>query len=74
MRYLLPVLLLACAVGAPREAAAQRTPRRDNEFIAGPPRIGERLPDVAVHTPEGQPFNTRQLFGRYTVMTFGCLT
>jgi cytochrome oxidase Cu insertion factor (SCO1/SenC/PrrC family) len=74
MRYLLSVLLLGCAALAPHEAAAQRSPRRDKEFLTASPRIGERLPDVAVVTLDGQPFNTRELRGRYTVLTFGCLT
>lgn len=64
------VLLLACTC----EALAQRSEKRDKEFVAARPVVGEMLPSVTVFTPDGTELSTDSLRGHYTVLTFGCLT
>lgn len=38
------------------------------------PERGTRLPDVTVYDEHGEPFTTKSLRGRYSVLVFGCLT
>ena len=66
------VALSVCVFHA--EAWSQFNPKRDEEFVAAKPTIGDELPRVSVNTPEGQPFDMAQLDGQYTVLVFGCLT
>ena len=48
--------------------------QKEKQFLKESPLIGEPLPDVTVYLPDGEPFNTADLRGHYTVLTFGCLT
>jgi cytochrome oxidase Cu insertion factor (SCO1/SenC/PrrC family) len=70
------LFLIALGFAAsPAEAWAQRRNRnRDENFVASKPAVGDLLPDVEVCTPDGKPFNTAELRGRYAVLVFGCLT
>ncbi len=56
------------------QVQAQRLREREQEFMTAPPRVGDPLPSVTVYAANGQPFETSRLRGRYTVLTFGCLT
>lgn len=56
------------------ESAAQRMQQREQQFLKAAPRVGEPVPDVTVYLPDGEPFQTANLRGHYTVLTFGCLT
>jgi len=58
----------------PLLSAQQRMQEREEEFMQQKPLIGEMLPEVTVHNPDGTPFSTADLRGHYTVLTFGCLT
>lgn len=71
-------ILCAVALGLaalPAEAWAQKKRRtRDEQFVHAPPAAGDALPQLTVYTPDGKPFDTADLRGRYTVLVFGCLT
>ena len=45
-----------------------------DRFDRTAPRIGEPLPDLAAFDARGNPVRLSQLRGKYTVLTFGCLT
>lgn len=63
------------AAWLPADAQAQRKRgSREENFVASKPAVGDLLPDVEVCTPDGKPFNTNELRGRYAVLVFGCLT
>lgn len=63
------------AAWLPADAQVQRKRgSRDENFIASKPAVGDELPEVTVYTPDGEPFKTAELRGRYTVLVFGCLT
>jgi hypothetical protein len=47
---------------------------KESAFLMAKPLVGERLPDVTVFAIDGTPFNTADLRGHYSVLTFGCLT
>ncbi|WLD11989.1 TlpA family protein disulfide reductase [Planctellipticum variicoloris] len=53
---------------------AQKMQEREEEFLKTRPLVGDPLPDVTVHSPDGRPFETAGLRSHYTVLTFGCLT
>jgi cytochrome oxidase Cu insertion factor (SCO1/SenC/PrrC family) len=76
MRFVSPFCLgFALLVGAvPGPALAQKEKKSEEEFVKEKPTIGDKLPDVAVYTPDGKEFQTSDLRGHYTVLTFGCLT
>lgn len=75
MRRLFLCLIALAFAASPAEAWAQRRNRnRDENFMASKPAVGDALPDVTVYTPDGKPFKTAELRGRYTVLVFGCLT
>jgi hypothetical protein len=73
-------LALPCGVPAQDKAKGKRSfvgrgnPKKEAAFIKSHPKVGDTLPSVTVYTPDGQPFNTGDLRGHYTVLTFGCLT
>ena len=69
---LLVVVLVFAAFSA--EAHAQRNLKKDAEFVTTSPAAGDPVPEVTVFTPDGREFNTSELRGHYTVLTFGCLT
>lgn len=50
---------------------AQKMQEREEEFLKTRPLVGDPLPDVTVHSPDGRPFETAGLRGHYTVLTFG---
>jgi cytochrome oxidase Cu insertion factor (SCO1/SenC/PrrC family) len=62
------------AILLPAQASAQRSKKKDQDFIKTAPVVGDSLPVVEVHTPDGKPFSTSELRGHYTVLVFGCLT
>lgn len=37
-------------------------------------KIGQKVPDITIHDDKGRPFSMANLKGKYTVITFGCLT
>ena len=46
----------------------------DVRFENGP-KVGDRVPDLAIVDDQGNPANIRDITrGQYTVMTLGCLT
>jgi hypothetical protein len=71
-RYLAALSLLAILL--PAEASAQRSKKKDQDFIKTRPVVGDSLPVLEVHTPDGKSFSTSELRGHYTVLVFGCLT
>jgi len=71
------VSLIACGlcfVFLPANASAQRMQQREQAFVRQAPKVGARLPGVSVYSADGNAFNTADLRGHYTVLTFGCLT
>lgn len=56
------------------DAVAQRSAKKDADFVLASPAVGEEIPEVSVYLPDGSPFSTSQLRGHYTVLVFGCLT
>jgi hypothetical protein len=58
----------------PTEAPAQRSKKKDQDFLKFPPVVGDALPVLEVRTPDGKPFSTSELRGSYAVLVFGCLT
>ncbi len=71
------VILLALAlvlIASPVEVHAQRNQKKFEDFVKSSPAVGDSLPELAVWTPDGKPFQTADLRGHYTVLTFGCLT
>ena len=73
LRHFLAALSLV-AILLPDEAPAQRSKKKDQDFIKTRPVVGDSLPVLEVHTPDGKPFSTSELRGSYTVLVFGCLT
>jgi hypothetical protein len=71
-RFFAAVSLMAILF--PAEAPAQRSKKKDQDFIKAPPVVGDSLPVLEVHTPDGKPFSTSEVRGSYTVLVFGCLT
>ena len=74
MRFL-PVLffavpLLLCS----NFALGQRLKEREEEFLTQKPLVGDDLPRVTVYSADGTPFDTADLRGHFTVLTFGCMT
>ncbi len=69
-------LALFCApIGwtqAPERPEAQR--QLQERFSAAGIEAGAPFPEVDVFDAEGNPFNTRSLNGKYTVIVNGCLT
>ena len=57
-----------------RPAAQKEKAKKDEDFAAEKPAVGDKLPDLTVYTPDGKAFKTADLRGHYTVLTFGCLT
>lgn len=37
-------------------------------------KIGQKVPGITIHDDQGGPFPMANLKGKYTVITFGCLT
>jgi hypothetical protein len=62
------------AAGAATPAWAQKQKDKDDAFDRETPRVGDALPALTVYTPDGKAFETADLRGHYTVLTFGCLT
>ncbi|MGI9205213.1 MAG: hypothetical protein ACR2Q3_14455 [Woeseiaceae bacterium] len=59
----------------PNSAFAQSGPPRMPQFEADAPKVGERLPDIAIHDDLGNPVNIRELADEnYKVLILGCLT
>ena len=66
---------IAFAVGVmPAQVWAQRSQKKDEDFVKAQPAVGDPLPDQTVYSPDGKEFKTANLRGHYTVLTFGCLT
>ena len=56
-------------------AFAQSGPPRMPQFEADAPKVGEQLPDIAIHDDLGNPVNIRELADEnYKVLILGCLT
>ncbi len=53
---------------------AQNLREREEDFLKAPPHLGTEMPSVQVYTSDGKAFDTSQIKGHYTVLTFGCLT
>ncbi len=74
-RTLFFAMAFVLAAWVPADARAQRKrASRDENFVESKPAVGDALPEVTVYTPDGEPFKTAQLRGRYAVLVFGCLT
>ena len=43
-------------------------------FLEAEPKVGATVPEVTLHTEDGQPFELASVKGSYTVLVFGCLT
>lgn len=56
------------------EVQAQRSKKKDADFVKSRPAVGDTLPALIVYTPEGEEFQTTNLKDHYTVLVFGCLT
>jgi cytochrome oxidase Cu insertion factor (SCO1/SenC/PrrC family) len=66
---------LAFAIGVlPAEVRAQKSRKKDENFVVANPTVGDLLPELTVYTPDGKEFKTANLRGHHTVLTFGCLT
>jgi cytochrome oxidase Cu insertion factor (SCO1/SenC/PrrC family) len=77
MRVLLVIPCFAAIVLSAEVANAQRgeTPRQAvNRAFAKAPSVGEALPDVTVYDDAGTEFPLSRLWGKHTVLVFGCLT
>ncbi len=75
MRCIQPIAwFLAWVLVAQSLLAQQRLQEREQEFMESAPELNSLLPDLTVFTPEGGSFETSELRGHYTVLTFGCLT
>jgi hypothetical protein len=74
MRTFSLFIVAAALLASPPNLRAQRMQEREAEFMRSKPLVGDRLPDVTVYSADGKPFNTADLRGHYTVLTFGCLT
>jgi len=56
-------------------AFTQSGPPRMPQFEADAPKVGEPLPDIAIHDDLGNPVNIRELADEnYKVLILGCLT
>jgi hypothetical protein len=56
-------------------AFAQSGPPVMPQFEADAPKVGEQLPDIAIHDDLGNLVNIRELAGEnYKVLVLGCLT
>jgi hypothetical protein len=71
-RFLAALSLVAIVL--PALAPAQRNKKKDEDFVKARPVVGDPLPVLEVHRPDGKPFSTSELRGGYTVLVFGCLT
>jgi cytochrome oxidase Cu insertion factor (SCO1/SenC/PrrC family) len=69
-------LLVAVLIvtGLSADVRAQRNQKKFDDFVKSRPAVGDAFPDLSVSTPDGKPFQTADLRGHYTVVTFGCLT
>jgi cytochrome oxidase Cu insertion factor (SCO1/SenC/PrrC family) len=74
MRSSFVVALVLAIATLPAEVGAQRNRKKEEEFVKAQPAVGDSLPELTVFTPDGKPFQTADLRGHYTVLTFGCLT
>jgi cytochrome oxidase Cu insertion factor (SCO1/SenC/PrrC family) len=69
------ILGVVAALGLfPADVQAQKSRKKDEDFVKARPAVGDPLPDETVLTPDGKEFKTASLRGHYTVLTFGCLT
>ncbi|MFO0939943.1 MAG: TlpA disulfide reductase family protein [Pirellulales bacterium] len=64
--------LLSCF--ATSVSLGQNLLERESDFLKSPPLVGAPMPEVSVFLSDGTTFNTANLKGKYTVLTFGCLT
>ena len=70
--------------GGPSRRGGETPPRASTERsnrggFRGPnvdqaPSVGDPLPDVILHTADGNEMNLTDLKGSYSVLVFGCLT
>ena len=74
MRRLTVIVVALVLTGASEEVRAQRNQKKFDDFVKSRPAVGDSLPELVVYTPDGKPFQTADLRGHYTVLTFGCLT
>ena len=74
MRIAALAAALAFLAGAPADGQAPKSRKKDEDFVKAKPAVGDPLPEVAVFTPDGKELRTASLRGRFTVLTFGCLT
>ncbi len=75
MRFVVPFLILSLTfVVVSTDVQAQKMQEREEDFLRSKPLIGDKLPDLTVYAPDGTPFQTGDLRGHFTVLTFGCLT
>lgn len=74
IRYTSIFALIFASTFTVSEVQAQRSQKKDADFIKSRPAVGDSLPDARVATSDGNPFQTGSLRGNYTVLVFGCLT
>jgi cytochrome oxidase Cu insertion factor (SCO1/SenC/PrrC family) len=69
-------LSVASAQRAEEASARQQSPRQEvvNQFESSGLKAGKAFPEVDIYDADGNPFNTRSLKGRHTVIVNGCLT
>ncbi len=77
LRLLLPIVVAAACLQP--AVNAQRPDREDAERLRGRfsdtgLEVGLPFPEVDIFDDQGNPFNTRSLKGKYTVVINGCLT
>lgn len=72
---LMSTLLLALPLLA-QQGRQNGSPRGEmmSRFSQAAPEIGQKLPRLEAFDSKGNPWNTDQLKGKYTVLVFGCLT
>jgi len=74
MRCVILLGLVLVFVSLPMEARSQGNQKKFDDFVKASPAVGDSLPELSVFTSDGKPFQTADLHGHYTVLTFGCLT
>ena len=75
-------ILMLMAVAVPMVALSEERNKRSEgynkasgkDFVNAKPDLGKPFPELTVHTPDGQEFETASLRGHYTLVVLGCLT
>jgi cytochrome oxidase Cu insertion factor (SCO1/SenC/PrrC family) len=74
MRSVILFGLVLVFISLPVEVRSQGNRKKFDDFVKDRPAVGDALPELSVYTPDGKPFQTADLRGHYTVLTFGCMT